>query len=81
MEMMVSMLLSFLTSSVASSNWAMGACCPILLKVPACLSPRRSSTCLINEVFVASELPVMMNALLVSLGRHSSKYFLTLSGP
>jgi hypothetical protein len=35
MLIMVSMLESFWTISVASSSWATGACCLILVKVPA----------------------------------------------
>ena len=81
-EIIVSTLLSFNTKSVASSSCLMGACCPILLYVAAwCFDPNSSSTCLINGVLLASEVPVMMNAFDESLGRHSRRCFLTLSDP
>ena len=63
MEMRVSIEESLATRSVASSSWAIGACCLMLEKVPAwCLEPRSDSTCLMRGVLLARDEPVIMKA-------------------
>ena len=74
MLMMVSMEESFCTASVASSSCATGACCLILEKVPAwCFEVRSFSTCWMRGVLVASEEPVMINALEDDEGRQETR--------
>lgn len=81
MLMIVSILLSSRTASVALSRSATGACCLMLEKVPAWREPNSDSTDLMREVLFASEEPVMMKALEFSFGRHSSKWLATQSEP
>lgn len=77
MLMRVSIELSLETASVASSSWAMGACCLMLENVPAWRSPRSFSTSLIKDVLVARELPVMMKALDFSVGSEEIRFLET----
>lgn len=80
-EMRVSMAVSRSTKAVATSMSAMGPCCDIWEKVPACRSPSRVSRSLMREVLVARDWPVTMKALEVGDGRALRRCVWTQRGP
>lgn len=48
---------------------------------PGMFFPKSSSTCFTKGVLLASEVPVMIKALLDDFGRQAIRYFVTESAP
>lgn len=82
MDIMILISESSWTQWIVILNWMMGVCLLILENVPAWwMVVRRSLTCLIRLVLVASNDLVMMKALDLGVSRHVLRWVCMELGP